>query len=142
MDIVYSVTYAFGMALTKVSALLFLRRIGYNAFGRVSDWIIWGDIVWTLVGATQLCLFQIFACRPLSALSTCWKDARPGSCIDYKPSVFAYSLNLLVGNIPIIIMPTLLIIRLNMQPRKKILMYSVPLLAVMCIYLPLPLELG
>ena len=133
MDMVYSVNYAFGMAFTKVSALLFLRRLGLNAFGRISDWIIWTDIGWTLVGATQLSLFQIFACRPLSAISTCWKDATPGTCIDYKPSVLAYSIMLLLGMIPIIVLPILLIKRLQMRTGKKVLMYTVPLLAVMYI---------
>lgn len=131
MDIVHSVTYAFGMALTKISGLVFLFRISRTAFGRTATWIIYADIIWTILGATQLSLFQIFACRPLSALGTCWKDAEEGTCINYKPSVFAYLLNLMIGNIPLIVLPIVFVMRLRMRPKKKLFIYGIPFLAFM-----------
>lgn len=131
LDLVYSTNYAFSMALIKISALIFLRRIGRHTFRPVVTWILYIDIGWTLLGSLQMAFFQIFSCRPLSALSTCWMEAEEGSCINYNPSVFAYSVSLLIGNIPIIILPIKLVRRLQMKPRKKMLIYGLSFLAAL-----------
>lgn len=119
------------MALAKISGLTFLLRIGRHAFNRTVTWILYGDMIFTALGALQLSFFQIFACRPLSALSTCWMTAEPGTCINYQPSVFAYSVGVLIGNIPIIVIPIILASRLQMNQNKKLLVYGLSLLALM-----------
>ena len=119
-------TYAWGMALTKISGLVFLHRVGRHAFGRTATRVIYADIVWTALGPLQLSVGALVQCEPLSALSTCWKTAE--TCWNLEYAVLAYVINILIGNIPIIVLPIIFTMRLQMKPRKKLFVYGVPFL--------------
>ena len=111
-----------GNLLTKMSILLFYRRIVNRSYSRVLQWAIYavmGIVVASLVG---LMLGQILLCRPISAY---WEGLsilydHPDACGSFKAFNDSASCVLIVSDILTLAIPPLVIFRLQLPRLQKI----------------------
>jgi hypothetical protein len=112
--------------LTKISILLFYRRLVDRSYSKRIQNVIYGLIALTAVYYFAFFSFLLFACEPVSAS---WKSLNIGYAIPYKCSS-RKTMDILVGTISVIsdayvlIIPELVVYRLKMQRKKKIVLFA------------------
>jgi hypothetical protein len=112
--------------LTKVSILLFYRRLVDRSYSKRIQNVIYGFIALTAVYFFAFLFFLLFACDPVSAA---WKSLDIGYAVSYKCSS-RKTMDILAGAISVIsdayvlIIPELVVYRLNLGRKKKIVLFA------------------
>ncbi|KAJ5116612.1 hypothetical protein N7456_000960 [Penicillium angulare] len=108
------VFYAWAVMFTKVSILLYYRRI----FSKVV-WLNWASMIMgAIVIAYNVALIFVaaFQCVPLSSLWT----GKPGTCIDTTPPYVALAIINVITDVAILALPIYPVLKLNMKMKRKI----------------------
>ncbi|QDS72812.1 hypothetical protein FKW77_006640 [Venturia effusa] len=112
--------------LTKISILLFYRRLVEQAFSKTRQRIIYGLIAFTIAQYFVFTFFLLFSCQPLNAawLSLDFTYAVPYQCISRSLSDPMAGILSVVSDAYVFIIPELVVYRMNMQRRKKIVLFT------------------
>jgi hypothetical protein len=115
------------MTLTKVSVLLFFRRLVDRSYSKWITYAIWLAVAFTIAYFFAFTLFLIFACTPTQAswksLDLTWK--KPYHCVDREV------VDTLVGSLSVfsdlyaMLIPIYIVSKLKMQMSRKIVLYIV-----------------
>jgi hypothetical protein len=112
--------------LTKVSILLFYRRLVNRSYSKRIQNVIYGLIAFTAVYFVVFVFFLIFVCDPVSAS---WQSLNLGYAVPYKCSSRRF-MDTLAGAVSVIsdayvlIIPELVVYRLKMERKKKIVLFA------------------
>jgi len=131
--------------LTKLSLLLFFRRIFPNKNFRMFIWIMFGFII---ISNFSLQMALCFQCIPFHANWTNWMyKVKPVKCIDSFAAVYVAAGLSIFHDVVILCMPLPILWRLNLPWQKKanlLVMFSVGSFVLICSLIRLPslLKLG
>jgi hypothetical protein len=124
---ILEVLFLAAMTLTKVSVLLFFRRLVDRSFNKWITYAIWLAVAFTIAYFFAFTLFLVLACTPVEAswksLNLMWK--RPYHCVDRE------LVDTLVGALSVfsdlyaMLIPIYIVSKLKMQLSRKIVLYGV-----------------
>ncbi|KAI9667129.1 MAG: hypothetical protein M1831_001306 [Alyxoria varia] len=123
-------TWDVGIALSRISAIFFYRRVFFPGF----IWRFWIGIVINVAWFLMLFFYVIFSCNPPKLQ---WDNSVPGKCQPELPGQVLSSLTSVVIDLYILVMPIPTLWKLHMKPLKRVLMvlvfllgYTVPVLSL------------
>jgi hypothetical protein len=127
MAFVLELLFLASTSLTKVSVLLFFRRLIDRTHNRFITHAIWAAIAFTTAYYFTFTFFLIFACNPVEAswksLDLGWK--KPFHCVDRLfVDTFVGSLSVF-GDFYAMVIPVYIVSKLGMQMSRKIVLYGV-----------------
>ena len=102
-----------GITLTRISALLFYKRL----FQRQSKTLFWLGIAFNVVWFVMLLFLVIFGCSPVPRI---WDRAVPGTCLPELPGQIISSFTSLVLDLYILVVPLPMLWRLQMKTPRKV----------------------
>lgn len=114
-------------ALTKVSILLFYRRLVDRAYGRVMQWAIYAAIAFSFAYLAAFLLFLVFVCSPTSAtwLSLSITYSQPYKCAPRNvvdPLVGALSV---FSDVYSLAIPEIVVSSMKLPWRQKVALYGI-----------------
>ncbi|KAI0165998.1 hypothetical protein GGR57DRAFT_1525 [Xylariaceae sp. FL1272] len=122
-------TYSWSMLMSKLSIGLFLLRV---AVQRIHIWIIYSNMVTTIITCLAFFFVTIFQCHPVSYW---WDDyTQSGTCIDSKVVIalaYLYSVCAIITDFTFALLPAWIIWGLQMKTRTKLAL--IPLMAMGCV---------
>jgi len=120
-------TFLFSLSCTKISVLLFFRRLVEGSYGQELRICIWAAIGFTIAYFFSFMFFLIFACSPVEAS---WKSLNIGWGVDYH-CVDRKSVDPLVGALSVfsdlytMVIPVYIVGRLKLPMSRKIMLYVI-----------------
>jgi hypothetical protein len=121
-------TYILGTGLTKISILLFYRRL---VSGTVSSRFVWAIRVSIFSVAAYIIAFEntlIFGCRPMNAywnqVDPVWRTSpdHPYACLNEVATLYAANITSILQDFLTFLIPLLLFSRLQLPTRQKVLL--------------------
>jgi hypothetical protein len=117
-------SYILSTGLTKVSILLFYRRLVGGTFSRLYIWgfrlIIVSVVAYTVIFELTLSL----GCRPISAywnqINPIWRELNQYKCLDELTALYAANITSIVQDFLTFSTPLLIFTKLRMPRRQKI----------------------
>jgi hypothetical protein len=116
LDLISSVLFLVSTGISKISILLFYRRIFPS---RILHRIVWGLVLFTSLYTAACMLVNVFACMPITK-SWELKHAKSGTCIN-KPAFYSAQASMGVfTDFATVILPLPNLWRLNMATKQKV----------------------
>ena len=121
-------TYILATGLTKISILLFYRRL---VSGSVSNTFVWAIRASIFSVAAYIIAFEntlIFGCRPIDAywnqVDPIWRTSgdHPYSCLNEVATLYAANITSILQDFLTFLMPLLLFAKLQLPIRQKVLL--------------------
>lgn len=110
---------AIGEGLTKISILLFYRRIFLGKVFNITNWIVMGlCVVWTI----SFFLVNFFACP---RVVTYWHHPQPKDCIDLVPMFYARLISDIITDAMILVLPWYPVYHLQMSLRQRLIIIGI-----------------
>jgi hypothetical protein len=118
--------YVFSTGLTKVSILLFYRRLVSGSVSRTFVWALFASIFSVVVYMITFEITLIFGCRPVDAywneIDPTWRTLNVGKyvCLDEVKALYAANIISILQDFLTFLMPLLLFTTLRLPIRQKI----------------------
>lgn len=114
----FQLTYKITVALNKVSILLLYRRILQDRLYRLA--------IWTLLTVVSLfafatCVAGVFQCLPIDKA---WYKSKKGHCYNLVDAWYTNAVFSIVTDIVILLLPMHMVYKLQMDRRRKLLLYA------------------
>lgn len=121
------VCFFISTSLTKISILLFYRRLVDRAYGRVMQWAIYAAIAFSIAYLAGFLLFLVFVCSPTSAV---WNSlditySQPYKCVSRRvadPLAGALSV---FSDVYSLAIPEVVVSSMRLPWRQKIALYGI-----------------
>jgi hypothetical protein len=119
-------TYILATGLTKISILLFYRRL---VSGTVSNGFVWAIRVSIFSVAAYILTFEntlVFGCRPINAywneVDPIWRTSgdHPYKCLSEVGALYAANITSIVQDFLTFLMPLVLFMKLQLPLRQKV----------------------
>ncbi|ETN40481.1 uncharacterized protein HMPREF1541_04758 [Cyphellophora europaea CBS 101466] len=117
--------YLFSTGAVKISVLLFYRRLSVS-FTQIFWWATWIGIVYNILNLVAFCIALTLVCRPVEAywmsFDRIWATENHGKyyCSSEGVSLTVSTVFSIVGDFYAALLPSLLVLKLNMARKQKI----------------------
>lgn len=118
--------YVISTGLTKVSILLFYRRLVSGTFSRVFVWTVRATIFSVFAYMLTFELTLIFGCRPIHAywdqVNPIWRGLNEYKCLNEVATLYSANITSIVQDFLTFLMPLLLFWKLQLPVRQKVIL--------------------
>jgi len=118
------VLFLWGTTCTKVSVLLFYRRLIAGTISNKLRWAIWSGIGFVIVYSTALFIYFCKVCTPIEAAWMSWDPTyqKPYRCIlpvAMHPVAVTAGACSVIQDVYSIVLPFMLVLKVRMTPRER-----------------------
>lgn len=112
--------------LTKISILLFYRRLVDRSYSERIQRVVYGLIALTVAYFVGFLAFLLFSCEPINSnwLSLDIAYAVPYQCISRRITDTMAGVISVISDAYVLVIPELVVYRLKMQRRRKIVLFA------------------